>query len=217
MKTESAVRKPTACVHVVDDDTGMRNSLSDLLRSVGHDVRVYSEAAEYLKSERPDVPGCLILDIRLPGISGLDFQDRLAQAGVEVPIIFITGHGDIPMSVRAMKAGAVEFLVKPFREQEILDSVTVAIQQDRRRRAEKNDLAELERLYIALTPREQQIFQLIAGGMINKQIAARLGISEVTVKVHRGNLMRKMRAASLLSLVRMADQIGVPRDEAGEF
>lgn len=217
MKPELEAKRPVSCVHVVDDDSGMRNSLSNLLRSVGHEVRVHSEAAGYLDSERPDLPSCLILDIRLPGISGLDFQDQLVRAGAEIPIIFITGHGDIPMSVRAMKAGAIEFLVKPFREQEMLDAVSAAIQEDLKRRSAKSALMKVERLYEGLTPREREIFQMTADGMINKKIAENLGISEVTVKVHRSNIMRKMCASSLLELARMADQLSVSSRKDNAF
>ena len=197
-------------VFVVDDDQSMRRSLETLLRSVGHDVHLFSSAHEFMHTERPDAPGCLVLDVRLPGMSGLTFQQELAKAGVAVPVIFITGHGDVPMTVRAMKAGAVEFLTKPFDDQVLLDAIHAAIERDRARRRDAASLAELQARYVALTERERQVMKFVVAGRVNKQIAAELGLSLVTVKVHRGQVMRKMLAKSVAELVRMADRLGVP-------
>jgi FixJ family two-component response regulator len=198
-------------VFVVDDDESMRRSLATLLRSVGLDARVFSSPQEFTRAERPDAPGCLVLDVRLPGMSGLAFQEQLAKEGIGLPIIFITGHGDVPMTVRAMKAGAVEFLTKPFDDQVLLDAIHASIERDRGRRRDALQLAELQARYRALTERERQIFKLVIDGRLNKQIAAELGLSVVTVKVHRGQVMRKMVAKSVVDLVRMADQLGIPR------
>lgn len=198
-------------VFVVDDDTSVREAISSLLRSVGLQVEVFGTAAEFLKNKPPDVTACLILDIRLPGVSGLDFQVELAAANIHIPIIFITGHGDIPMTVRAMKAGAVEFLTKPFRDQDLLDAVQIALERDRARRAQDKTVHELRNHYEALTPREQQVMGFVTAGLMNKQIAAELGVSEITVKVHRGSAMKKMGARSLADLVRMADALGIKR------
>jgi FixJ family two-component response regulator len=200
-----------AVVFVIDDDESMRRSLATLLRSVGLDARVFSSPQEFMRAERPDAPGCLVLDVRLPGLSGLAFQERLAKEGIALPIIFITGHGDVPMTVRAMKAGAVEFLSKPFDDQVLLDGIHGAIERDRQRRRHAAQLAELQERYRALTEREREIFTLVIAGRLNKQIAAELGLSVVTVKVHRAQVMRKMLAKSIVDLVRMADQLGVPR------
>lgn len=194
-------------VFVVDDDTSMRGALENLIGSVGLEVRAFASPQEFLRAERPDAPGCLVLDVRLPGKSGLAFHDELVKAGIALPVIFITGHGDIPMSVRAMKAGAVEFLTKPFHDQEMLDAIHAALERDRTRRRDAGVIAELKARYAALTEREREIMKLVAAGRANKQIAAELGISEVTVKVHRGQVMRKMRARSLADLVRMADRL----------
>jgi len=194
-------------VFVVDDDTSMRGAMENLIGSVGLEVRAFASPEEFLRSERPDAPACLVLDVRLPGKSGLAFQDDLVKAGIALPVIFITGHGDIPMSVRAMKAGAVEFLPKPFHDQDMLDAIHAALERDRARRRDAGVVAELEARYAALTEREREIMKLVAAGRANKQIAAELGISEVTVKVHRGQVMRKMRARSLADLVRMSDQL----------
>src|SRR5215471_11865754 len=183
--------KPTEqslIVYVVDDDASVREALKSLFRSVGLQVETFGSAAEFLQSELPDVPGCLVLDVRLPGLSGLDFQTELAKAGIRIPIVFITGHGDIPMSVRAMKAGAVEFLTKPFREQDMLEAVQVALEKDRGRRDHDKRLSELRSLFDSLTSREQTIIGFVTAGLMNKQIAAEIGISEITVKVHRGNV-----------------------------
>ncbi len=198
-------------VFVVDDDASVRVAISSLLRSVGLEVEVFGTAAEFLNNKFPDVAACLVLDIRLPGVSGLDFQAELAKANIHIPIIFITGHGDIPMTVRAMKAGAVEFLTKPFRDQDLLDAVQIALERDRTRRVQDRAVLELRNLYEALTPREQQVIGFVTAGWMNKQIAAELGVSEITVKVHRGSVMKKMAARSLADLVRMADALGIQR------
>ena len=199
-----------ATVFVVDDDASMRRSLDTLLRSVGLDVHLFSSAQEFMQAERPDAPGCLVLDVRLPGMSGLAFQQELAKAGIALPVIFITGHGDVPMTVRAMKAGAVEFLTKPFDDQALLDAIDAAIERDRARRRDTAGLAEVQGRYRTLTERERQVMQLVVAGRVNKQIAAELGLSLVTVKVHRGQVMRKMLAKSVAELVRMADRLGLP-------
>jgi FixJ family two-component response regulator len=199
-----------AVVFVVDDDPSMRRSLETLLRSVGLDVQLFSSAQEFMQAERPDVPGCLVLDVRLPGMSGLAFQEELAKAGVALPVIFITGHGDVPMTVRAMKAGAAEFLTKPFDDQVLLDALHAAIERDRARRRDAASLAVLKARYDELTERERQVMKLVVAGRVNKQIAAELGLSLVTVKVHRGQVMRKMLAKSVAELVRMADRLGPP-------
>ena len=199
-----------AVVFVIDDDPSMRGALEDLVGSVGLQVRPFASPQDFLQSKLPDAPGCLVLDVRLPGMSGLTFQKELARLGVALPVIFITGHGDIPMSVRAMKAGAVEFLTKPFHDQELLDAIHTAIERDRERRREAVLVAELRERYATLTERERQIMTLVAVGRANKQIAAELNLSEMTVKVHRGQVMRKMHAGSLPELVRMADRLDVP-------
>ena len=197
-------------VFVIDDDPSMRAALEDLLSSVRLDVRLFASPQEFLHSNPPDVLGCLVLDVRLPGMSGLTFQKELTQAGIALPVIFITGHGDIPMSVRAMKAGAVEFLTKPFHEQDLLDAIYAAIERDRVRRRGALIAVELRERYAALTERERQIMAFVVIGRPNKQIAVELNLSEMTVKVHRGQVMRKMKAASLPDLVRMADQLATP-------
>ena len=199
-----------AFVFVIDDDPSMRGALEDLVGSIGLQVRPFASPQDFLRSQLPDAPGCLVLDVRLPGMSGLAFQKELARLGVALPIIFITGHGDIPMSVRAMKAGAVEFLTKPFHDQELLDAIHTAIERDRERRREAVLVAELQERYATLTERERQIMALVVIGRANKQIAGELNLSEMTVKVHRGQVMRKMKAASLPELVRMADRVGAP-------
>jgi len=200
-----------AVVFVIDDDESMRRSLATLLRSVRLDARVFSSPQEFMRAERPDAPGCLVLDVRLPGLSGLAFQEQLAKDGIALPIIFISGHGDVPMTVRAMKAGAVEFLSKPFDDQVLLDAIHGAIESDRQRRRHAAQLAELQARYRALTEREREIFKLVVAAQLNKQVAAELGLSVVTVKVHRAQVMRKMAAKSIVDLVRMADQLAVPR------
>jgi FixJ family two-component response regulator len=200
---------PEPVVLVVDDDVSMREGLESLFRSVGLTVRVFDSTSALMRSKLPDAPSCLVLDIRLPGISGLDFQTDLAAAGIEIPIIFMTGHGDIPMSVQAMKAGAVDFLTKPFRQQEMIHAVNKALAADRKRREQMATVGELRALYESLTNRERDVMTQVTMGSRNKRIAAQLGISEVTVKVHRVHVMRKMKAASLADLVRMADLLGV--------
>jgi len=202
------VNEPSA-VFVIDDDASMRVALSNLIGSVGLDVRVFASPHDFLHSKRPDAPACLVLDVRLPGMSGLAFQQELAKLGIELPIIFITGHGDVPTTVRAMKAGAVEFLTKPFHDQELLDAIHSAIERDRARRKEAALADEVRTRYALLTEREREVMNLVVGGRANKQIAADLALSEVTVKVHRGQVMRKMRARSLPELVRMADRLGL--------
>ena len=201
--------EPQSIVFVVDDDASVRNSLKSLIRSVGLQVELFGSAQEFLQRKRPDVPACLILDIRLPGISGLDFQRKLTETNNPIPIIFITGHGDIPMSVRAMKGGAVEFLTKPFRDQDLLDAIHVALERDRARRQREDEIATLKDRFEWLTPREREVLPLVVSGLPNKQIADKIGTSETTVKVHRGQLMRKMGADSLPELVRMAERIGI--------
>ncbi|MGB6540017.1 MAG: response regulator transcription factor [Xanthobacteraceae bacterium] len=198
-------------VFVVDDDGPLREALRGLLRSVGLRAEVFASAADFLKLKLPDTAACLVLDVRLPGVSGLDFQAELAKADIRIPIIFITGHGDIPMTVRAMKAGAVEFLTKPFRDQDLLDAVQIALERDRARRAGDQALLEVRAHFESLTPREQQVIGFVTAGLMNKQIAAELGVSEITVKVHRGSVMKKMQARSLADLVRMADALGLRR------
>ncbi|MGA7490041.1 MAG: response regulator transcription factor [Xanthobacteraceae bacterium] len=198
-------------VFVVDDDASVRNALSNLFRSVGLRAELFGSASEFLQRKLPQVPSCLVLDIRLPGRSGLDFQTELANANIHIPIIFMTGHGDIPMTVRAMKAGAVDFLTKPFRDQDMLDAVSTAIERDRKRREDEEVLAGLRALFASLTAREQEVLALVAAGLMNKQIAAEIGLAEITVKIHRGHVMKKMGARSLADLVRMAELLGVRR------
>ena len=196
-------------VFVVDDDPSMREALLDLVASIGLEARVFSSPQEFLRTNRPDVPACLVLDVRLPGSSGLNFQQDLVNAGIHLPIIFITGHGDIPMSVRAIKAGAIEFLTKPFRHQELLDAINIGIERDRAQRGEAAHVAELRKRHSTLTQREREIMALVIVGRVNKQIAADLEISEATVKVHRGQIMRKMQATSLPELVHMGDALNL--------
>ncbi|MBX4958162.1 response regulator transcription factor [Rhizobium lentis] len=196
-------------VYIIDDDASVREGLGDLLRSVGLEVLTFASSQEFLDSKRPDVPGCIILDVRLPGRSGLEFQSMLTSLGIELPVIFISAHSDIPISVRAMKAGAIEFLTKPLREQELLDAAYAGIERDCARRQEVALIAELRSRYDSLTPREREIMNLVVAGSVNKQIAAQVRLSEVTVKVHRGHVMQKMQARSLVDLVRMADSLGL--------
>jgi FixJ family two-component response regulator len=198
-------------VFVVDDDESMRVALTYLFKSMNLHVEVFSTATAFLKSKHPNIASCLVLDIRLPGVNGLEFQDVLAKKGIHIPIVFMTGHGDIPMSVKAMKAGAVDFLPKPFRDQDMLDAVTRALDQDRRRRDEEKALSQLRYLFESLTRREREVLPLVISGLMNKQIAHRLEISEITVKIHRGQVMKKMEARSLADLVRTAAMLGIKR------
>jgi FixJ family two-component response regulator len=196
-------------VFVVDDDQSMRVALTNLFRSMKLDVEVFGSASEFLQKKVPEIVSCLVLDIRLPGVSGLEFQDTLAKAGMHIPIIFMTGHGDIPMSVKAMKAGAIDFLPKPFRDQDMLDAVIRALEQDRKRRDGERAISELRHLFGSLTRREREVMALVTSGLMNKQVAHRLQVSEITVKIHRGNVMKKMEARSLADLVRMAETLGI--------
>ncbi|MDX2204131.1 MAG: response regulator transcription factor [Hyphomicrobiaceae bacterium] len=204
----------SADVHIVDDDESLRRALDSLFRSVGLHTRLYGSAQEFLAAKSTPRSGCLVLDVRLPGTSGLEFQEQLADLDIHLPVILMTGHGDIPMSVRAMKAGAVDFLPKPFRDQDMLDAVTAALQRDRARRSEMGDLEKVRERYATLSPREQQVMMLVTQGKMNKQVAGDLGLSEITVKIHRGAAMRKMGARTLADLVRMADLLK-PRPKGG--
>jgi FixJ family two-component response regulator len=209
VRPEMAITQEQPIVVVIDDDASIRKALENLLRSVGLDVELFKSPQDFLQSNRPDRPGCIVLDVRFPGRSGLDMQREISSANTSLPIIFITGYGDIPMSVRAMKAGAVEFLTKPFRDQDLLDAVGVALEKDRSRRANELRLAELRSRFDTLTARERQVLLLVIAGRLNKQIAGELGVSEMTVKMHRRQVMRKMQAMGLAQLVRLADQLGL--------
>jgi FixJ family two-component response regulator len=198
-------------VFIIDDDASIRRALTNLFQSVGLDVVAFGSAPEMLQSKLPNVASCLVLDIRLPGVSGLNFQTELAKANIHIPIVFMTGHGDIPMTVRAMKGGAVDFLTKPFRDQDMLDAVVAAIERDRKRREVEKIAANLQTLLETLTPREREVLALVSSGLMNKQTAAELGLAEITVKLHRGHIMKKMGARSLADLIRMAETLGIRR------
>jgi FixJ family two-component response regulator len=212
--SQEAASAKEPIVFIVDDDASMRRALANLFQSVGLKVEVFGSAPEMLRSKLPDVPSCLVLDIRLPGLSGLDFQTELTKANVRMPIIFMTGHGDIPMTVKAMKSGAVDFLTKPFRDQDMLDAVVTAVERDRQRRESDRVLANLQALLETLTSRERQILALVSSGLMNKQIAAELGLAEITVKIHRGHIMKKMGAKTLVDLVKKAETLGAERIKA---
>jgi len=208
MNEQSAME---SAVFVIDDDASVRTSLKSLFESVGLHVELFESVDDFLERQRPDVPCCLVLDVRLPGLSGLEFQNQLVEKGTDIPIVFLTGHGDIPMTVQAMKAGAVEFLTKPCRDQELLDAVGQSLTSDRTRREAETHLVTLKANFATLTAREKQVIGLVTTGLMNKQVAGEMGVSEVTVKMHRGNVMRKMQARSLAELVRMADLLGISR------
>lgn len=207
MSKEPARQMPT--IFVVDDDASVREALARLFRSVDLQVAVFGSTPDFLHHELPDVPCCLVLDVRLPGLSGLDFQVELTKSGIQIPIIFMTGHGDVPMSVKAMKAGAVDFLTKPFRDQDMLDAVARALEHDRQRRRAETTISGVRALFDGLTPREREIMALVTDGLMNKQIAAEVGLSLITVKIHRGHIMKKMGAKTFADLVRMADILGM--------
>jgi len=205
--------EPKAIVFVVDDDEAVRKSLASLIRSAGLSVETFASAQQFLASPRADVLSCLVLDLKLPGLSGLELQKRMSEVNLEIPIVFITGHGDVPTSVRAMKAGAVEFLIKPFRDQDLLDAIQEALQRDESVRRSEAEIAGLRNRYESLTPREQEVMALVVSGLLNKQAAAQLGVSEVTAKVHRGQVMQKMQAESLADLVKMSEKLSSQRTQ----
>jgi len=212
-RTQTKVERPDTqpVVFVVDDDASLRGAVSNLVRSVGLKVEAFASTTEFFAAKRPDAACCLSLDVRLPGVSGLDFQTELTKAQIRIPIIFITGHGDIPMSVKAMKAGAVEFLTKPFRDQDLLDAIQIALERSRASYANEKAISELRAKFETLTPREQEVMAWVTGGLLNKQVAAEIGVTEITVKVHRGKVTRKIGAKSLADLVKMADLLGIRR------
>jgi FixJ family two-component response regulator len=202
-------KTPTEVVFVIDDDESMRAAISRLLGAVGLKTHTFASGKEFFEAELPDLPGCAVLDVRLPGLSGLDLQQKMVEKGIHFPIVFITGHGDIPMSVRAMKAGAVEFLTKPFRDQDLLDAIAAAIQNDREERRQRSEITKLRQRYDRLTPREREVLSMVVAGLLNKQIALQLGASEKTIKIHRGRIMQKMQARSLADLVKMSQKLSI--------
>ena len=213
-KKSSTTAECEPAVYVIDDDVGLRDALARLFRSIGYRAEVFTSATELLKRRLPSVPSCLVLDVRLPGLSGFDLHAELTKSDIRIPIVFMTAHGDIPMSVRAMKGGAIDFLTKPFRDQDMLDAVATAISRDRDRLDTETEQLNLQKLFSSLTSREQEVMALVTKGLMNKQVAAEVGLSEITVKIHRGHLMKKMKANSLADLVKMAEALGVNRTKS---